>query len=74
MNINLYNVLKKVGATPVEAERAVADIPSSKEVATKSDIKDMATKEDVERMGRVIVMWVVSVGVVVMGVLISVLK
>ena len=57
-DIALYNVLTKLGATPEEAERAVADVASSKEVATKADL---------ERMGRVIIMWVVVVGLAIVG-------
>ena len=37
--ITLYNALTKLGLEPKEAERAVADIASSKEVATKADLK-----------------------------------
>ena len=36
--IALYNTLTKLGVEPDEAERAVADVASSKEVATKADI------------------------------------
>ena len=73
--IALYETLRKIpDVTEAEAKEAVADVASSREMATKVDIKDMATKGDVEKMGRIIVMWVVSVGVVIMGVLISVLK
>ena len=76
-NVNLYNVLKRVGATSEEAERAVADIPSSKEILTKADLKNiasrMATKADLKKMGRVIIMWIVSVNAVIIGMLIRVL-
>ena len=37
--IALYNVLTKVGATPEEAEKAVADVANSKEVTTKADLQ-----------------------------------
>ena len=37
--IALYNVLTRLGATPNEAEKAVAEVASSKEVATKADLK-----------------------------------
>ena len=57
-DIALYNVLTKLGATPEEAERAVADVASLREVATKADL---------ERMGRVIIMWVVVVGLAIVG-------
>ena len=82
-NIALYDTIRKIpGVTDNEAKEAVINVASSKDMATKADIKDMATKADlkdmatkadVEKMGRVMVMWVVSVGVVIMGVLISVL-
>ena len=42
--IALYNVLTKVGATPEEAEKAVADVVNSKEVATKSDLAELETR------------------------------
>ena len=57
-DIALYNVLTKLGATPEEAERAVADVASLREVATKADL---------ERMGQVIIMWVVVVGLAIVG-------
>ena len=67
-NIALYNILRKIpGVSDDEAKEAVSDIASSKETATKADIKDMATKADVERMGRIMIMWVVGVGVAVTG-------
>ena len=43
-NIALYNVLKKVGATHEEAEQAVADVASSKDIATKADIEKLEGK------------------------------
>ena len=43
-DIALYNVLTKVGATPEEAERAVADVASSKKVATKTDLEKLEMK------------------------------
>ena len=36
--IALYNTLTKLGVEPDKAERAVADVVSSKEMATKADI------------------------------------
>ena len=39
--IALYNLLTKMGAKPDEAERAVADVASSKEVATKADLAEV---------------------------------
>ena len=61
-DIALYNTLRRIpGITDAEAKEAVADIASSKEVATKSDIaelkaetkvdiKDMATKADIAEL------------------------
>lgn len=37
--IALYNVLTRLGATSEEAEKAVAEVASSKDVATKADLK-----------------------------------
>ena len=56
--IALYNALTKLGLNHDEAKEAVADVASSKDVATKTDIielkaetkadiKDMATKADI---------------------------
>ena len=42
--IALYNVLTKLGAASDEAEKAVADVASSKEVATKSDLAELETR------------------------------
>ena len=48
-DIALYNLLKRIpDATDDEVEKAVTDIASSKEMATKADIKDMATKADLK--------------------------
>ena len=81
-DIALYNTLRKIpGVSDDEAKEAVTDIASSKEMATKADIKDMstkadikdmATKADVERMGRIMIMWMVGVGVAVAGIVIAV--
>ncbi len=71
--IALYNTLRKIpDVSDDEAKEAIADIASLKEVATKADIKDMATKADVERMGRIMIMWMVGVGVAVAGIVIAV--
>ena len=59
--IALYNALTKLGLEPDEAEKAVADVASNKNVATKADItelkaetradiKDMATKKDLAEL------------------------
>ena len=68
--IALYNLLKRIpDATDNEVEKAVTDVVSSKDVATKADVK-----AEVERMGRVMIMWMVGVGIAVVGILIAVLK
>ena len=73
--IALYNILRRIpDTTDDEVERAVADVANTKDVATKADIKDLATKTDIERMGQVIIMWIVGVGMAVAGIIITVLK
>ena len=63
-DIALYNTLRKIpGVSDDEAKEAVTDIASSKETATKADI---------ERMGRIIIMWMVGVGLAVAGIVIAV--
>ena len=39
LGIALYNMLTKLGVTPDEAEKTVADVASTKDVATKADLK-----------------------------------
>ena len=64
--IALYNTLRKIpGISDDEAKEAIADIASS---------KDVATKAEVERMGRVLTMWMVGVGFSLIGIIIAVLK
>ena len=59
--IALYNALTKLGLNHDEAKEAVADVVSSKDVATKTDIielkaetkadiKDMTTKADIAEL------------------------
>ncbi len=63
-DIALYNTLRKIpGVSDDEAKEAVTDIASSKETATKADV---------ERMGRIIIMWMVGVGLAVAGIVIAV--
>ena len=74
-DIALYNTLRKIpDVSDDEAKEAVADVASSKEVATKDYIEAVIAKQDVkiERMGRLIIMWVVGVGVAVAGIVIAV--
>ena len=77
--IALYDTLRKIpNATDDEVERAVNDVASSREVATKADIarvdKTIAElkgelKADIERMGRIMIMWIVGIGLAVIGVI-----
>ena len=63
-DIALYNTLRKIlGVSDDKAKEAVTDIASSKETATKADV---------ERMGRIIIMWMVGVGLAVAGIVIAV--
>ena len=61
-----------------EVEKAVTDVASSKNVATKSDIKDMATKADIAElkaeltaqmysMHNKTIMWMIGVGLAIVG-------
>ena len=82
--IALYNLLKRIpDATDGEVEKAVADVASSKDMATKTDIKDMATKSDIKDMAtktdiaelkaemysmhNKTIMWMVGVGLAIVG-------
>ncbi len=78
-DIALYNLLRRIpDATDDEVEKAVNDVASSREVATKADIarvdKTIAElkgelKADIERMGRIMIMWIVGIGLAVIGVI-----
>ncbi len=73
--IALYNTLRKIpDVSDDEAKEAVADVASSREVATRADITELKEelKSDIERMGRVMIMWMVGVGVAVAGIVIAV--
>ena len=73
--IALYNILRKIpGVSDNEAEEAVDAITRSKDVATKADAKEMATKRSIERTGRIIIMWIIGVGLAEAGIIITVLK
>ena len=54
----LHNALTKLGFEPAEAKEAVADIANARDVATKAD-----AKTELEKITRVIIMWIVGVGV-----------
>ena len=63
-DIALYNVLTKVGASPEEAERAVADVVNSKEVATKADLRALKSELKEELTWRMVIM----AGIILAGV------
>ncbi|MBC6414117.1 MAG: hypothetical protein GDA45_04180 [Chromatiales bacterium] len=76
--IALYNALTKLGLPPDEAKEAVADVASTKDVATKQDIKEIKHYIDtaiakqnakMERLFRQQMMWIVGVGLAVIGVI-----
>ena len=52
--------------TIAEAKEAVADIADARDVATKADVK-----AEVEKMGRIMIMWVVGVGMAVAGIVLA---
>ena len=70
--IALYNVLIRLGATPDEAEKAVAEIANSKEMATKADLKtgiaDLKTEmtEKISDAKNTMILWVAGVGIVIL--------
>ena len=68
LQIALYNTLRKIPeVSDDEAKEAVTGIASAKDVATNDYID---TK--IEKMARVLIMWMVGVGVAVAGVVIAV--
>ena len=77
--IALHNTLRKIPeVSEAEAKEAVADIASSKEVATKADLANLETrliekmaKQDakMEATHRNIIMWMVGVGLAIIGVI-----
>ena len=67
-DIALYNTLRKIpDASDAEAKEAATGIASAKDVATKNYID-----AKIEKMARVLIMWMVGVGVAVAGVVIAV--
>ena len=71
-DIALYNALRKIPElSDAEAKEAAADVASSREIATKDYIDAAIAKQDVkiERMARLIIIWVVGVGVAIIGVI-----
>ena len=69
--IALYNALTKLGLEPNEAQEAVADVASSKEVATKADIKDMATKTDLAKLETRLTKLICAIATINTGVIIT---
>ena len=69
-DIALYNALRKIPElSDAEAKEAAADVANSRDIATKDYIDAAIAKQDVkiERMARLIIMWVVGVGVAIIG-------
>ena len=79
-DIALYNLLKRIpNVTDDEVERAVTDVASSKDVATKSDLKTAIARvektiaevkaEMLEKIGEAkntMILWVAGVGVIIL--------
>ena len=64
--IALYNALRKIPEiSDAEAKEAVADVASSKEVATKSDIVEL--KAEIYRINNRTIMWMVGIGLAIVG-------
>ena len=76
-DIALYNALRKIPElSDAEAKEAAADVANSRDIATKDYIDAAIAKQDakIERMARLIIMWVVGVGVAIIGVIIGAIK
>ena len=79
--IALYNTLRKIPeVSDDEAKEAVADVASSKDIATKTDIielkaetkadiKNMATKADIAQLETRMTWKLVGIGVAIIGVI-----
>ena len=65
--IALYDALTKLGLDPKEAREAVADVASSKNVATKADIAEVKT-EIAELETRLVKQMYAAVGIILAGV------
>ena len=71
--IALYNLLKRIpDATDDEIEKAVEDVASNKEMATKSDIAELKT--EMHSLNRSTIMWICGFIVVYSMLVISVIK
>ncbi len=66
-DIALYNVLTKLGVKREGAEKAVADVVGSKEVATKSDLAKQEARliEKIADAKNTMIVWVVGVNVAI---------
>ena len=62
--IALYNVLTKMGATPEEAEKAIADIASSKDTVTKADLRAAIAELKAEMLKQQLVVAVLIIAAV----------
>ena len=72
--IALYNTLRKIdGVTDEEAKEAVADVASSKDVATKADLKaglaELETRliEKIADAKHTMIMWMIGIGLAIVG-------
>ena len=71
--IALYNALTKLGLKPDEAKEAVADVASSKDVATKADLKaglaELETRliEKIADAKHTMIMWMIGIGLAIVG-------
>ena len=67
-NMALYNLLKHIpDATNDEVEKAIADVASSKEMATKLDIAEIKTAM-AELKSHILMAIIAAVGVILVGV------
>ena len=59
-----------------KVEKAIADVANTKEVATKADLAEQETRlmEKIADAKHTMIMWVVGVGIAVVGIIIAVLK
>ena len=66
-NIALYNVLTKLGVKHEGAEKAVADVVGSKEVATKLDLAKQEARliEKIADAKNTMIVWVVGMNVAI---------
>ena len=82
-DIALYNLLRRIpDTTDDEVEKAVADVASSKEIATKADLKAEIAKVDktiaelkgellaeMYRLNNRTIMWMAGIGLAIIGVI-----